>query len=440
MSKRFENAHLHNHKKAEHKQRDLTNTTLATIATNTANIKLSADSVNLNVDGVEGLLAGGLPSALTGSGNLKVCLQELGNEGSERLNVDVGSTNTKLPSALTGAGNLKVSIQESFGGHVATESKQDALIAANHTDLVHLSTDLDTLEASLTAMEGKQDSLIGANHTDLVHLSTDLDTVNQKLDTLETSANAIQSAVEGTLTVGSHAVTNAGTFAVQAACSGTVTANLSATDNAVLDAILAKNTEIETSANAIQSAVEGTLTVGSHAVTNAGTFAVQAACSGTVTANLSATDNAVLDAILAKNTEIDSVLDTIKVDTEAIETAVEKLSGVSEAVWINNATINAQALGASLDTTGYTKIRLYGLVNQSFVSGASDLVIMGSLTSGGTYFHLGQAVSQEIGTSADTFGITFNCVIESPPKFIKIWNISGSDNYTMTINAKMTHT
>ena len=111
MSKRFENAHLHNHKRAEHKQRDLTNTTLATIATNTANIKLSADSVNLNVDGVEGLLAGGLPGALTGSGNLKVCLQELGNEGSERLNVDVGSTNTKLPSALTGAGNLKVSIQ-----------------------------------------------------------------------------------------------------------------------------------------------------------------------------------------------------------------------------------------------------------------------------------------------------------------------------------------
>ncbi len=43
--------------------------------------------------------------------------------------------------------------------------------------------------------------------------------------------------------------------------SGTVTANLSATDNAVLDAI--------------QAAVEGTLTVGSHAVTNAGTFAVQ---------------------------------------------------------------------------------------------------------------------------------------------------------------------
>jgi hypothetical protein len=42
---------------------------------------------------------------------------------------------------------------------------------------------------------------------------------------------------------------------------GTVTANLSATDNAVLDSI--------------DSAVNGTLTVGAHAVTNAGTFVVQ---------------------------------------------------------------------------------------------------------------------------------------------------------------------
>jgi len=392
MSRRNENAHLHNHKLAEHKQRDLTNTTLATIATNTANIKLSADSVNLNVDGVEGLLAGGLPSALTGSGNLKVCLQELGNEGSERLNVDIGDTNTRLPTQLTGSGNLKVSIQETFGGHIATEAKQDSLIAANHTDLVHLSTDLDTvstkldsiisntaaividgdaiqvntdgletlvtssntkldtLEASLTSMEGKIDTLDAvldaslvkhtnnetlltagnidhaANEVLLTAIAADGDAIQTKLDTLETSANAIQSAVEGTLTVGSHAVTNAGTFAVQAACSGTVTANLSATDNAVLDAIAAdgdaiqtKLDTLETSANAIQSAVEGTLTVGSHAVTNAGTFAVQAACSGTVTANLSATDNAVLDAI-------DAVLDTIKVDTEAIETAVEILS------------------------------------------------------------------------------------------------------------------
>ena len=43
------------------------------------------------------------------------------------------------------------------------------------------------------------------------------------------------------------------------------------------------------------------------------------------TVDLGSTDNTVLDNILTKNTEIDAVLDTIKVDTEAIETAVELL-------------------------------------------------------------------------------------------------------------------
>ena len=201
-------------------------------------------------------------------------------------------------------------------------------------------TDLAAIEVLITTLDGVQDNVL------------------TKLGEIETTNNAVQSALEGTLTVGSHAVTNAGTFAVQAACSGTVTANLGATDNAVLDDIAQKLGDIETAVqildnaisgnemqvdvismpsttvsgtvtanlsatdnavldaiettnNAIQAAVEGTLTVGSHAVTNAGTFAVQAACSGTVTANLSATDNAVLDASLVKQTNIETLITTL---------------------------------------------------------------------------------------------------------------------------------
>jgi len=54
---------------------------------------------------------------------------------------------------------------------------------------------------------------------------------------------------------------------------------------------------------------------------------------GTVTANLSATDNAVLDTI-------DSVLDTIKVDTEAIETAVEAIQVDAAAIEVLLAAAN----------------------------------------------------------------------------------------------------
>lgn len=83
----------------------------------------------------------------------------------------------------------------------------------------------------------------------------------QRVTIANDSTGVITATISGTVTVGSHAVTNAGTFAVQAAQSGTWTIDLGATDNAVLDAIAAS--------------LAGTLTVGSHAVTNAGTFAVQ---------------------------------------------------------------------------------------------------------------------------------------------------------------------
>ena len=75
-------------------------------------------------------LSSKLPEVLTGSGNLKVSIQELGNEGSERLNVDIGTTvSSKLPTALTGSGNLKVSIQETYGADVSKETTQSAMSA-----------------------------------------------------------------------------------------------------------------------------------------------------------------------------------------------------------------------------------------------------------------------------------------------------------------------
>lgn len=73
----------------------------------------------------------------------------------------------------------------------------------------------------------------------------------------------------GTVLTGGTGTVDAGCLRVALATdAATVTANLSATDNAVLDTI-------NTAVVATQAAVEGTLTVGSHAVTNAGTFAVQ---------------------------------------------------------------------------------------------------------------------------------------------------------------------
>ena len=487
MSRRNENAHLHNHKLSEHKQRDLTNTTLATIATNTANIKLSADSVNLNVDGLETLQT-------TANATLAAILVDTDAADSSLNTIEAQSVFTasrlnniqnKISANVDGTGSTLGQIANSI---LAKNTEIETLQTTANTTLASILVDTDAADSSLNTIEAQ--SVLTASRLNNIQnkISANADgtgdTLGQiansilaKNTEIETSANAIQSAVEGTLTVGSHAVTNAGTFAVQAACSGTVTANLSATDNAVLDAIAAdgdaiqtkldtlettltaietdqaaievlltaanvdhaanevlltaisadgdaiqtKLDTLETSANAIQSAVEGTLTVGSHAVTNAGTFAVQAACSGTVTANLSATDNAVLDAI-------DAVLDTIKVDTEAIETATEKaVNGGTTGEWLSSAEVGDDNYAASVfDASAYKTVRFFGKATADI--GFTGFNLLGSQTTGGTFYNLGgtEKITKTTIAIGGTDEYHLYGLVENCPNFIKLYNATGA--------------
>ena len=418
-------------------------------------LNISAETINLSTDGLETLLNGGLPSALTGSGNLKVCLQELGNEGSERLNVDVGATNTKLPSALTGAGNLKVSIQEHFGAGLATESKQGGGLPSALTGSGNLKVAIEegssggdasannqtTMISHLSEIEGAVETIEGCVGSSKVNvnissgnisgfatsaLQTDmessLDSILAKNGEIESSLNSLISAnhtdllaIDGSINtiegcVGSNKVNvniSSGNI------SGFATSALQGDIESSLNSILAKNTEIETSCDALITAnhtdlvaIDGSINtieacVGSNklnvnissggfdgAITNShltelgsainsdrvdvnianGGFdgaitnshltelgsainsnkmdvnIVSGNISGFATSALQTDMESSLDSILAKNTEIetscdalitanhtdlvaiDAVLDTIKIDTEAIETAVEVLS------------------------------------------------------------------------------------------------------------------
>ncbi len=122
-------------------------------------LQVSDSVVNLNTDNLESQL----PSALTGSGNLKVCIQELGNEGSERLNTDaiVDGMRGGLPTALTGDGNLKVSIQEDHTHNLALASHQtsilgavdglEGLIGTTNTNLATIDGSINTIEACVNS-------------------------------------------------------------------------------------------------------------------------------------------------------------------------------------------------------------------------------------------------------------------------------------------------
>ena len=158
--------------------------------------------------------------------------------------VDIGDVDVTSIIPGTGATNLGKAIDTATG--------------ATDTGVLALATRDDALSA-LTPIEG-----------DNVQLRTDANGAlwvipSGTVTVAGTGTFAVQAVCTNAGTFAVQAVcTNAGTFAVQAAQSGTWTVDLGATDNAVLDAIAAS--------------LAGTLTVGSHAVTNAGTFAVQAAC------------------------------------------------------------------------------------------------------------------------------------------------------------------
>lgn len=286
------------------------------------------------------------------------------------------------------------------------------------------------------ALSATDNAVLDAIAADGDGIQTLLTTMDAVLDTIKVDTEAIETAVEGTLTVDGSGVTQP--------VSGTVTANLSATDNGVLDSIDADTSTIASDTTSIDGKLPSTLTgsgnlkvsveegssggvthtddaaftVGSDDVVpvagmfddtatdsvdegdagvlrmtadrrlkvdgsdstqpvsgtvtanaGSGTFTVDGSgvtqpVSGTVTANLSATDNAVLDNIDADLTTvighvdglegllttIDTVLDTIKVDTEAIETAVEGTltvdgSGVTQPVSGTVAVSSADVVG-----------------------------------------------------------------------------------------------
>lgn len=159
-------------------------------------------------------------------------------------------------------------------------------------------------------------------------------------DTSAGDLAAIRASLGGTLTVGSHAVTNAGTFAVQV--DGTAltrltdietNTNYGAVTGGGVEASALRVTIASDSTGVISIddaggsitvdgtvAISGTVTVGSHAVTNAGTFAVQAAQSGTwnVT-NISGTVSLPTGAsTLAEQQSQTALLGTIDADTSTL--------------------------------------------------------------------------------------------------------------------------
>ena len=355
----------------------------------------------------------------------------------------------------------------------ALQTTANTTLAAILVDTDAADSSLNTIEAnsSLTAsrlnnIQNKISANVDGTGDTLGQINSNILLKNTQIETLLTAANVDHAANEVLLTNAEAHLGNIDTgIDVLEACVGSNKVNVNISSGSISlpsgASTEAKQDVMETSLNAIQSAVEGTLTVGSHAVTNAGTFAVQAACSGTVTANLSATDNAVLDAIAADGDAIQTKLDTLETTLSNIETdqaalevlhtatnskidtidsQIDLLEGtntIKDVEWLSSESISNQALSSVLDTEGYERVFIYG-ENSSSVS-ANNFKIFGSNESAGTYYSVGQlaVVTSDSGRyllREDT------PVADMPsPRYLKVFNNTGSSQTITKLRAVMSH-
>ena len=94
--------------------------------------------------------------------------------------------------------------------------------------------------------------------------------------------------------------------------------------------------------------------------------------------------------------------------------------------FLSIATINAGAQSAEFDTEHYLKVRFFG---ESTASVGTDIVLMGSNVSGGTFYILGENLRSD---TISGVHYVYGADIENLPRYIKLLNKSGSNNYIFT--------
>jgi len=176
--------------------------------------------------------------------------------------------------------------------------------ATDNAVLDAMVVDLAAIEVLLTGMDADTNAIKGS--TDSIDTGVQLSVTDlAALEVLSTAANALLTTIDA----------DTGASAILL---GALVTDLAAIE-VLLGTIDSDTDAIKTAVEIIDNAISGSeMQVD---IVSAPTITVD----GTVTADLSATDNAVLDAI-------DTVLDTIKVDTEAIETAVEAIQVDADAI------------------------------------------------------------------------------------------------------------
>ena len=391
----------------------------------TTNTKL--DTINTT----QTTLSAKLPSALTGGGNLKVCIQELGNEGSERLNVDIGDTvSSKLPTALTGSGNLKVSIQETFGVGLATESLQGGGLPAA----------LDSGNLKVAIQSGAAPAITGFSTATLQGggLPAALDSGNLKVAIQSGAAPAITGFSTATLQGGGlPAALDSGSLkvAIQSGATPAITGFSTETTMSAMNAKISKGEA--TSVTAGTGGLQQTLLYGRHS--NGDLRALECLGNRLITTDLvfgaAGPNEPTALARIAIHGQVNATntYKNLRVSTDGV-LSTDKVLKSAEAQTNTTMNIALNSEGSlEINTTGYSKVRISG------VSSTTDpLLLMGSTTSGGVLMAFDSLIP--VATVYDSTGgiqNIFSKLIECPPTFIKIRNPMSYTIAILASNVKM---
>jgi len=296
-------AHFHSEKLSEH------TTLLQSIATNTSETTINAGDLELHVDGLEALQAltndklDHLSSNIdTLNSNVNPVLNNIDGElegqtvllttansntahisdNLDHISSNLDTINANLNPALN---NIEAELEEHKPIHEATNTKLDSLISANHSDIINTKDRIDFLIT-------QQSADLHLQHDKTDHLSANLDTINSTLGDLATEST-LQTIAEF---------------------------NCDTTDVTITSSVLPAGAATETSLSTFKTANHNDIIATKDRID----FLITQQ-SADLHLQHDKTDHlsANLDSILAKNTELETLLSTIDADTNDIKTSVQ---------------------------------------------------------------------------------------------------------------------
>jgi len=352
-----------------------------------ANGKLEVNNsdIELNTDGLETLIGATNTTLGLAEAHLGTIDTNIGNAEAHLGNIDTG---VDVLEACCGSNKVNVNISSGGITGFATET------TLNNAE-VHLGT-IDTNIANAEAHLGTIDTNIANAEAHLGNIDTYQSTIVGHLDGVETLITSTNSKID--------------------------------TFDAVLDASLVKQTNIETKLGEIDSVLDN-IKVDTEAIETAVETLDDIVLSEDTAHNTG--DKGVMTLAVRQSTQADFGADgdyvplSINDDGELRVTSGSSSSTTGEFL-ATGTTLGSYTLSSALDVSAYKNVRLMGKESGGSVS---SIPVYGSQTSGGTYYGLSntdwlnQASVNESG-SGSTFFMSAN--IENTPKFLKIFNNTGS--------------